>query len=156
MKKTLLALTALIMPLAASAVTTVEWAPPENYKDAYSSSAKSDNSRQVVLDSLEAFIIKQADARLAEGQSLKIVVKDVDLAGEYEPWTDYKDTRIIKGAYFARISFDYVLTDKSGEELKSGSEVIVNKLLTQPSLPDRDEIAPYLRDSLRSWFAREL
>lgn len=151
MKNTLLALTALLLPLSAGAATTVEWVHPENYKDAYSSSAKTDKSREVVLQSLEKFLIKQGNAELADGQSLKLSVTDVDLAGEYEPWTDHKDTRVIKGAYFARIAFSYELTDANGQVLKKGDEVLVNQLLTDPTIIDRDEIAPYLCDSLRHW-----
>jgi len=156
MKSSLLALAALFLPLAASAAVTVEWVSPDTYKDAYSSSMKSDKSRQVVLDDLQKFIEAQAATKLAEGQSLKISVTDIDLAGEYEPWTEHKDVRMVKGAYFGRINFDYVLTDADGEVVKEGSANIVNNLLISPSMPDKDEIAPYLRDSLRDWFRSNL
>ncbi len=151
MKSSLLALIALITPLAASAAVNIEWKNPEGYRDAYSSSIKSEKSRQLVLDELQKFIVQQASARLKEGQTLKIVVTDVDLAGEYEPWTEQRDVRVVRGSYFARISFDYELSDESGKILKSGSEKLVNNLMIAPSMPDRNEIAPYLRDSLRSW-----
>lgn len=156
MKRSLLALVALLTPLAASAAVNIEWKNPDAYRDAYSSSVKSEKSRQVVLDQLQKFIVEQASARLKEGQTLKIVVKDVDLAGEYEPWTANKDVRIVRGSYFARISFDYELSDAAGKVLKSGSENIVNNLMVAPSMPDRDEMAPYLRDSLRGWIRNNI
>jgi len=155
MKKTLLALS-LFLPLVVQAAVTVEWVSPENFKDAYSSSIKSDKSRQVVLDDLQKFIEAQASAELAEGQNLKISVTEVDLAGEYEPWIGNGDMRIMRDTYFARIDFTYELSDAAGTIVKQGSAKLVNKLIAKPVMPDRDEMEPYLRDSIREWFRSTL
>lgn len=152
MKKSYLATLALILPGAAQAAVNVEWTNPENYRDAYSSYVKSEKSRQVVLDQLESFIKEVAAPRLGEGENLEIRVTDLDLAGEYEPWNEkQKDVRIIRAPYFARIVFDYTLTDKDGNIVAQGTEKLRNDLLLDPLLPDRNELAPYLRSTLRNW-----
>ncbi|MFA5257743.1 MAG: DUF3016 domain-containing protein [Opitutales bacterium] len=156
MKKTLLALSVLLLPLAVQAAVSVEWVSPENFRDAYSSSVKSDKSRQVILDDLQKFIEAQASAKLTEGQNLKIRVTDVDLAGEFEPWSQNSNVRMIRDTYFARIVFDYELSDASGAIVKQGNVKLVNDLLSKPGMPDKDELTPYLRDSLRVWFNANL
>ena len=142
----------MFLPLAASAAVTVEWVAPETYKDAYSSSVKSDKSRQIVLDDFQNFITEQASKRLAEGQNLKISVTQLDLTGEYEPWVkDQENVRMMKGSYFGHIVFNYSLTDAEGKVVKEGEAKLTNKMLTPPEPQDKDEIDPYLRATLRDW-----
>lgn len=152
MKNTLLAVSLLLFPLAAGANVTVEWVKPEKFTDAYSSSTKSEKSRQIILDDLQKFIVEQASRSLKEGQTLALHVTDVDLAGEFEPWTDHPDSRVVKSPFYARIAFSYTLTDADGKVIKEDKVSLINQLLTPPSLPDRDTQEPYLRDTLRDWF----
>ena len=155
--KKLLALSALLfVPLALGAAVDVQWLNPDSYKDAYSSNVKSAKSRAVVFSQLGDFIVKEATAKMKEGWNLKIEVTQLDLTGEFEPWTDHPNVRVIKGAYFGEISFNYTLTDETGAVLKEGSEDLVNKLITPPDFPDKDEFEPYLRTSLRDWMRRIL
>jgi hypothetical protein len=155
--KTIFALSALLLaPLALGAAVQVEWVNPGSYKDAWDSNVKSDKNRQIVLDQLGDFIVKEASPMLKDGWNLKISVTQLDMSGEYEPWTDHPDVRIIKGAYFGKIDFSYVLTDDKGAVVKKGSEDLVNKLLTPPAFQDKDEIEPYLRTSLRDWITRTI
>jgi hypothetical protein len=157
MKKTLLASIALLLPLAASASVVVEWVHPEKFKDAYSNSTKSEKSREAVLVPLEQFITEQVSAKIPADQTFTMSVTTLDIEGEFEPWSQNPDVRILRDTYWARMTFDYKLTDATGKVIKEGKdERIVNKLLTPPSLPDRDEQASYTRDMLRTWIGRNL
>jgi hypothetical protein len=157
MKKSILALSLLLIPAAANADVTVQWVSPENFKDPYYSNVKSEKSRQVILDDLQKFIVEQASRSLKEGQNLSVSVTDVDLAGEFEPWTKDSDVRHIRPTYFAYIAFGYTLTGADGKVIKQDDNVrLTNQLLIAPTLPDRDEMEPYLRQTLREWFLSNL
>jgi hypothetical protein len=146
----------LLVPLALNAAVDVEWVNPDSYKDAYNSNVKSEKSRQVVLDELKDFIVKEAASHLKDGWNLKISVTQLDLSGEFEPWSKTPDVRLMKDIYFGKISFSYKLTDDKGAVVKEGNADLVNKLMTPPEVQDRNEIEPYLRADIRNWIARTL
>ncbi len=157
MKKSILALSLLLAPLAANAGVTVQWVSPEQFRDAYYTNAKTEKSRQIILDDLQKFIVEQASRSLKEGENLEIRVTEVDMAGEFEPWTDSPNVRHIRSPYFAYIAFGYKLTGADGKVIKEDDNVrLTNQLLTPPTIPDRDEMEPYLRQSLRDWFRANL
>jgi hypothetical protein len=157
MNKSILALSLLLAPLAANAGVTVQWVSPEEFRDAYYTSSKTEKSRQIILDDLQKFIVEQASQYLKEGENLEIRVTNVDMAGEFEPWTDNPDVRSIRSPYFAYIAFGYRLTGADGKVIKENDNVrLTNHLLTPPNLPDRDEMEPYLRQTLRDWLRLNL
>jgi hypothetical protein len=157
MKKSLLALSGLILPLVASAAVSVEWVAPENYRDAYASSSKSDKSRQMALDDFQSFIIAEASPLIKESDNLKISVTQLDMTGEFEPWVQNRENvRMMKSPYFGKITFNYVLTGADGKVIKEGEENLTNQMLTPIDIRDKDEMDPYLRDSLRSWMRSTL
>ncbi len=48
-------------------------------------------------------------------------MRDVDLAGEVEPWVGGpSDVRIVRDIYPPRLKFHYEVTDEEGEELREG------------------------------------
>ena len=151
MNKIALALSLLLAPMAAQAAVSVEWVKPESFKDPYYFSTKSEKSRQITLDAMQDFIIKDATPMLKTGYDLKIQVTQLDLTGEFEPWSPNPNTRIIKAPYFGYIAFDYVLTDDKGAEVKKGTARLVNELLIPPEHVDRDELDPYLCTTIREW-----
>lgn len=63
---------------------------------------------------------------LAPGQQLHVLLRDVDLAGEYEPGRSMSlhDVRIVKDIYPPRIELQYRLTDASGQVLDEGDAVL--------------------------------
>jgi len=157
MKKSILALSLLLIPMAACADVSVEWANPEGFKDPYYSSMKDAKSRQTILDDLKQFIVEQASQYLKEGETLTLQVTDVDLAGEFQPWSKEPNVRVIKSPYFAHMSFAFKLTGADGKVIKEDDSVsLTNMLLTPPALADRDTLEPYLRDSIRSWMSTNL
>jgi hypothetical protein len=152
MKKSLLLLSGLFLPLLASAAVSVEWIAPETYRDAYSSSSKTDKSRQIALDDFQSFIVKEASTVIKASDNLKISVTQLDMTGEYEPWSmNHRDVRMMKSPYFGYIAFKYSLTDASGKVIKEGEEQLTNQMLTPIDLRDKDERDPYLRETLRNW-----
>ena len=66
------------------------------------------------------------NALVGEDRVLELTFKDVDMAGEIEPWRhpSFSDIRYVKGIYPPRMVFSYVLRDATGEEIASGEEKI--------------------------------
>jgi len=152
MKKSLLVLSGLILPLVASAAVSVEWIAPETFRDAYYSSTKSEKSQQMALNDFQSFIIAEASPLVKESDNLKISVTQLDMTGEFEPWaTDRQNVRMMKSPYFGYIAFTYSLTDANGKVIKEGEESLSNKMLTPIDIRDKDAMDPYLRASLRDW-----
>jgi hypothetical protein len=156
MNKIVLSLSLLLAPLAVQAAVSVEWVKPESFKDPYYFSTKSEKSRQITLDAMQEFIVKEATPMLRPGYDLKLQVTQLDLSGEFEPWSDHPDTRIIKAPYFGYIAFDYVLTDDKGAEVKKGTAKLVNEQLTPLEHRDRDELDPFLCTTIRQWLHSNL
>lgn len=157
MKKSLLVLSGLILPLVASAAVSVEWVAPENYRDAYANSSKSEKSQQMALDDFQSFIIKEASPFVKEGEDLKISVTQLDMTGEFEPWVQNRENvRMMKSPYFGKITFNYVLTNADGKVIKEGEEDLTNQMLNSIDMRDKDAMDPYLRDSLRNWMRSTL
>ena len=157
MRKTLLALSGLILPLVAGAAVTVEWIAPESYRDAYATSSKSDKSRQTALDDFKSFIISTASPLVKEGDNLKISVTQLDMTGEFEQWDPrMADVRKFKSPYSGRIAFHYALTDAGGKIIKEGDARLTNDMLVMYDQRDKDAMDPYLHSSLRDWMHSNL
>lgn len=128
--KTLFSLifTSILISGSLSAKVEVTFEDPESYRDIAYGDNNVRRGIRVHIPMLEKHILKQGERFLEEGQSLSMVVTDVDLAGDYEPWRspNFDDIRIVKSIYPPRIRFTYELTDADGNVLKSGEEHLVD------------------------------
>lgn len=101
----------------------------------------------------QAIFEREVGRRLAEGQTLHVKIKDVDLAGELEPWrgSRFQDIRVIRSIYPARIQFSWQLKGPDGGVLQDGEERLISNMTTRPhSFGTRDNLA-YERDLIRRW-----
>lgn len=75
---------------------------------------------------LGEWLTGRAERMLAPGQQLHVLLRDVDLAGEFEPGRSMSlhDVRIVKDIYPPRIELHYRLTDASGQVLDEGDAVL--------------------------------
>lgn len=120
---------ALAAPTAGYANATVkfEWSNPEKYTDldnrGYRQSSLKDFSRE-----MEGYISRLANRFLPDGSQLQLVVTDVDLAGDFEPWhmSPWDDVRVVRSIYPPRMTFDYTLTGKDGKVIEKGNEHLVD------------------------------
>ena len=71
---------------------------------------------------LADWLQRQAERNLPADQTLHVTLRDVDLAGEYEPGRmgGMHDIRIVKDLYPPRIELDYRLSDAAGTVLREG------------------------------------
>ena len=120
MSKTLIAILAAAAALAASlparavGKAEVNWVHPETYADA----GRSTLDRERVMKTLGDFF-QQLAVKLPDGQTLKLDVLDVDLAGELRPYGS-QEIRVLRGrADWPHLSLHYAL-QADGRTLAEG------------------------------------
>lgn len=104
------------------------------------------------IQSLADWLQRQAERSLPQDQSLEVVLRDVDLAGEYEPGrVGMHDIRVVKDIYPPRIELEYRLSDAAGATLRQG-EVIVRDsgFLFGAGAADSDPLR-FEKRMLRGW-----
>jgi Protein of unknown function (DUF3016) len=146
------AFAALLAAGAAEAGGTVQinFVEPENFADIRDRAY----SREQNLKALEKIITHAAQPYVADGQTLKIEVLDVDLAGEVRPGARAWDVRVLRGrADWPRITLRWSL---AGATPRSGEAVLQDMAYLQrlpPSMADTALV--YERRMLDEWFRKE-
>jgi Protein of unknown function (DUF3016) len=144
-------LAALIVASAAHAAGTVQlsFVKPESFADIYDRTY----SREQNLKALEQVITNAATPYVADGQTLKIEVLDVDLAGEVRPGARAWNVRVLRGrADWPRITLRWSL-DGAATSPRSGEAVVQDMAYLQritPALADTSLV--YERRMLDEWF----
>lgn len=111
------------MTAAAQAGVTVNFVKPERFTDEdFRSSARRDG----IVKEFDKYFHRLGDRYLKDGQTLKIDVLNVDLAGSYEPWRPrFYDVRIMRDITPPRFKVRYTLKD-GGKVLMSGEENVTD------------------------------
>jgi hypothetical protein len=136
---------------------SVEFVAPEKYTDAgYSRSFASEKDRAQVQRDVQAHLQRLAQRHLAEGESLRIEVLDIDLAGHFEPWRSASagDVRIVRDVTWPRMQLRYALT-RGGQVVAQGEERVsdMNFLVGGNRYSDSDRLR-YEKAMLDGWFER--
>lgn len=151
-KLTITLIAAALFPVAQAAGTVeVRFIEPARYSDAGRGELEIERTTQ----DLERFI-RRLGRRLPDGQSLRIDVLDVDLAGELRPlFRGRDDVRLMRGgADWPRMTLRYTLTGADGRTLQSGEETISDMNYQRSNLRVRVDSDPLAYDHrlLERWF----
>lgn len=145
-----LALLSAALPAAAAGMVEVSWLQPERYSDA----GRTFSDRERTMKSLGA-TFTQLGRQLPDGQTLKLEVLDVDLAGEVE-LHPRQDMRIVRGgADWPKITLRYTL--QAGDKtLRSGEARLadMNYLFAVPPVRLREGDLPYEQRMIEHWFGQ--
>lgn len=137
---------------------TVHFLEPDKYRDVNLSGSSTDRMRSHALSLLEEYLQQLADANLPAKQTLVIDIRDIDMAGEYEPWRApmLNNTRFIRDQYPPRIKLHYLWRDQDGNVLAEKDETVTD--ITFLQLPDRrfldNDSLRYEKTTLRRWFEK--
>lgn len=152
---TLLAMfTVVLLPNVVYAATSeVTWTDHEKYRDIHSGNEGRKHFRERTFKSFEKHFAKLAED-LPKGQTLKVNVTDVDLAGDTRSG-GINQLRIIKDIYFPRMNFSYELTDTDGSIITSG-EIILKDMnfMMGSNSKYRNKSLSYEKAMLDDWFAK--
>ncbi|HET9821154.1 MAG TPA: DUF3016 domain-containing protein [Burkholderiaceae bacterium] len=148
------AVCAAVITLTAQAAGKVEisFVAPEKYSDIHDAARRLDDNLKALRHHLE----QAAAPYVADGQTLKIDVLDVDLAGRVEPATRPDDVRVLRGeADWPRIHLRYTL-DAGGSTLRRGDAWLSDMAYLQRlPPPDRGMGLAYERRMIDEWLRSE-
>lgn len=126
----------------------VGYVKPEQFSDA----GRFASDREQVQKTLTEFLVGMG-RDLLDGQTLRIDILDIDLAGELVPQSA-RDIRVLRGgADWPRIRLRYALSGPGGP-MKSGEVRLMDMNYLQSGMrPEpRDTELPYEKRMLRQWF----
>jgi len=150
--KAALVVFALAAATPARADVQVTFTNPESYRDAMSRGSYGARERAFVLRRLEAHMQKLGERYLAEDETLKIEVLDLDLAGREEWWHGPQDLRVMRDITSPAMKVRYTL-QRNGETLSSGDERITDRhyLMNSSAGFDSDALR-FEKAMLKDWF----
>ena len=143
-----LTLAALVaVPARAAGVVEVRFIAPEKYVDI----GRLAFDRDKVLRQLRTHF-EELGRRLPDGQTLKVDVLEIDLAGTLWPTRNGEELRVLRGgADWPRLTLNYVLA-APGEASKSGAATLSDMAYMQRQrLPDTRDLA-FERRMIDEWF----
>jgi hypothetical protein len=151
MKRLAITAVAALLAVSAHAAGTVQctFVNPEKFADVRDRSYSAEQN----LKALEHVITEVAAPYVADGQTLKVEVLDVDLAGEVRPGGRAYDVRVMRGrADWPRITLRWSL-EGAGQAPKSGQAVVQDmSYLTRIPPASADTSLIYERRMLSEWF----
>lgn len=146
----------------AKAEVEITWENPKKFKDVQPTMQSRAKFRAQTFERLEKYMNKLAES-LPEGQTLTIVVTDLDLAGRVWPssfvglGSGGSEVRVIKTIDIPRIKFSYTLTDGSGTIIQQADDVKLKDMGFQDRHNPffKSESLRYEKNMLRRWFKDE-
>lgn len=140
----------------------IEWVEPKKFRDTRSSTGSSAKHREHIFNQLEEHLSELAET-LPKGQSLKLSVTDLDLAGRVEPGSftglvnTMNDVRIVRQIDIPRMKFNYELLDASGNIIQSDEVKLKDmNFLSGVTIRHRERPFAYEKRMITKWFEQNL
>jgi hypothetical protein len=142
---------------AASAAVEVSFQHPERYTDAGLYWQHGPKAQAPTLKGIRRHLEKLSARYLRPGQSLRIQVLDIDLAGRYEPWRPFaSDVRIMREITWPRIALRYEL-EQNGQVVASAEETLRDmNYLMRPRMGSSGDPLYFEKVMLDDWFRRRI
>ncbi len=136
----------------------VTFAHPEKFSDVRDGYMGSDQGRDGLLGQLKDHIVQRAQSRVPAGQKLSIVVTEVDLAGDFEPWhgPQMSDVRVVKDVYPPKIDLEFKLTGPDGKVVKEGRRQLRDLAFMMKLSINRDDNLRFEKALVDDWLRDEL
>jgi hypothetical protein len=142
-------------PIAARSEVVVTFTDPERFTDARLRGGYGAPALAPALDGIARHLAALGARDLPPNQTLTIEVRDIDLAGRFEPWRPLAyDVRYLREITWPRIKLRYVL-QQDGNSLMSAEETIADQdYLRRPSGRFASDPLGYEKAMLDDWFRR--
>lgn len=141
----------------ASSRVSVTYQNPQQFTEARKSRPFAGRHDDDYLKPLKAYFEKRGEKILAPGQRLDIVITDVDLAGDFEPWRgpEYAHVRIIRDIYPPRIDLKFKLIGADGQVLREGTRSLRDlAFLTHSGPPGDTDPLRFEKHMIARWLAK--
>ncbi len=135
----------------------VNFENPAQFTDFTQSYSSRDYGQDGLMMQFREFLQDRIAPRLAPGQRAVITFKDIDLAGDFEPWRGPRadDIRIVKDIYVPRAKLDFRVVNADGTVAAEGHRELSNLgFMTSIAFPQSDPLR-WDKDMLNDWVRRE-
>jgi hypothetical protein len=148
------ALAALALP-ATAAETDIAFVHPERFADVGRDARHTD--RDDYLERLRAHLADRAARLLPQDERLEVRITDVDMAGDFEPWTGSRDDiRIFRAVDAPRIDLTFRLLGSDGRVRQEGERRLADtSYLTGGDVRSSNDPLRFEKALLDRWMARE-
>lgn len=135
----------------------VEFLHADKFTDFSDSYYAQERGRAALVRELTQFIERKAERRLAPGERLEVVITDIDMAGEFEPWRgpSAQDIRIVKDLYPPRIDLTFRVTNAVGEVIFEGERKLRDLGFMYTVRPTNSDTLRYEKELIDRWLSRE-
>ena len=136
----------------------VTYVEPEKFTDVKETWPGTDKERDSILEVLRDFIVERAAEFLPPGQKLELTFRDIDLAGDFEPWRGIRlgEIRIVKELYPPRMKFDYRILTTEGKLVREGQADLRDLSFMLRSYYSKQDSYRFEKEMLDDWFRTEL
>lgn len=140
---------------AMAAETDIAFVHPEGFTDVGRDARHTD--RDDYLARLKAHLADRARRWLPPDQSLEIRITDVDMAGDFEPWTGSRDDiRIFRPIDAPRVNLAFQLKSADGSVLQAGERRLIDSsYLSGGDVRSSDDPLRFEKALLDRWLSRE-
>jgi hypothetical protein len=153
-----LALALATFAATAAGTVSVRYDHPENFTETKEVKAFAPwRADAGYLDTLKGYLEKQGAKVLQPGQTLDIVVTDVDRAGSYLPSAGAPDrVRIVKDVYPPRMTLHFRLLDGQGQVIREGERKLTDLgfMYDNPGGYSSTDPLRYEKHMIDRWLAR--
>ncbi|AYC32804.1 DUF3016 domain-containing protein [Pseudomonas cavernae] len=150
----LVALSGMPRPLAAASAVDVSFMNPESFRDAsLKGSGYGAGADEFVLKELRSRFEQLGARYLQPGQTLQIEVRDIDLAGRYEPWrVNASHVRFMLDITWPSIDLHYVLKQNDQQIASEDARVSDMFYLQRPGRANSSDRLYAEKAMLGEWF----
>lgn len=144
-------------PKASTSPVEVVFDNPAEFTDFTQSYSSRDYGQEGLMTQFREFLQDRIAPRLAAGQRVVITFKDIDLAGDFEPWRGPRadDIRIVKDVYVPRAKLEFRLLNADGTVANEGRRELSNLgFMTSIAFPQSDSLR-WDKELLNDWVRRE-
>ena len=140
-------------PLPGRAAVDVVFLHPETYSDASLYNGYGAKGRKPALEGIRDHLQSLGARYLKPGETLRVEVLDIDLAGQFEWWRPYAyDVRVLRDVTWPRMKLRYVL-DGKGRRVTCPEDFVSDRvyLMNAAARSSRDPLK-YEKSMLDDWF----
>jgi len=146
--------------LLAEASITATFEDVETFQDFEYSGMNAVKTKSSFLRALDREGQRVAKRVLEDGQTLKLHFKDIDMAGDVQPWRnrDNADIRYIESVYPPRLEFDYQLLNADGKVIEEGEAKYTDLAFdfSAATKLNRDDPFFFEIQAIENWIRRKL
>jgi hypothetical protein len=137
---------------AAAARVDIRFIQPERYVD---EDFRNSYTRERLVAEFDRFLKAEGARHVRAGQTLRIEVLDIDLAGQNRPFASrLGDVRVMREVTPPSVRLRYVLEER-GRVVARGEETLLDwNYLSNARARNSSEWLPYEKAMLRDWFRR--